>query len=87
MGDDDTPPPPSLSDARRARELARRADAALAASQRRRAVKLYLKGSTVRAIAAELGRSYGWVHRALVESEEVELRPRGGYNARHRKSK
>lgn len=38
--------------------------------------KLYAEGATVRAIAAELGRSYGFVHRILVEAE-VPLRSRG----------
>lgn len=37
----------------------------------------YEKGSSIRAIAAETGRSYGFVHRVLLESG-VTLRSRGG---------
>lgn len=36
----------------------------------------YAEGATVRAISKELGRSYGFVHRLLVESG-VEFRDRG----------
>jgi hypothetical protein len=49
-----------------------------------RAVKLYEKGKPVRAIATELDRSYGWVHRVLIDSG-VTLRARGG-NQRNKKS-
>lgn len=40
------------------------------------AAEQYAAGATVRAIAADLGRSYGFVHRLLVESG-IELRSRG----------
>lgn len=43
---------------------------------REAAAKLYAEGATVRHIAAELGRSYGFVHRLLVESG-ITLRSRG----------
>lgn len=37
----------------------------------------YTAGETVRSIATDLGRSYGFVHRLLVESRDVTLRSRG----------
>jgi len=37
----------------------------------------YEQGSSIRAIAADTGRSYGFVHRVLMESG-VTLRSRGG---------
>jgi hypothetical protein len=37
----------------------------------------YEDGSPIRALAAECGRSYGSVHRLLVESG-AQIRPRGG---------
>lgn len=37
----------------------------------------YLEGASIRDLAAETGRSYGFVHRLLVESG-VTLRGRGG---------
>ena len=37
----------------------------------------YASGASIRALAAETGRSYGFVHRILSESE-VSLRSRGG---------
>jgi hypothetical protein len=37
----------------------------------------YLKGNSIRDLAVEIGRSYGFVHRLLVEAE-VPLRGRGG---------
>lgn len=37
----------------------------------------YREGASIRALAAETGRSYGFVHRLLTESD-VELRGRGG---------
>ena len=37
----------------------------------------YTSGSSIRALAAETGRSYGFVHRMLSESG-VQLRGRGG---------
>jgi hypothetical protein len=37
----------------------------------------YGKGASIRELAAETGRSYGFVHRVLVESD-VKLRGRGG---------
>ncbi|OAT66627.1 transcriptional regulator [Mycobacteroides immunogenum] len=45
----------------------------------------YEKGASIRTLAADTGRSYGYVHRALVESG-VTLRGRGGPNRRARKS-
>lgn len=40
-------------------------------------VQKYESGSSIRALAEETGRSYGFVHRVLSESE-VTLRGRGG---------
>ncbi len=40
-------------------------------------VKKYESGSSIRALAEETGRSYGFVHRVLSESD-VTLRGRGG---------
>jgi len=45
----------------------------------------YEKGASIRTLAAATGRSYGYVHRALVESG-VALRGRGGPNRRSRKA-
>lgn len=45
----------------------------------------YEKGASIRTLATDTGRSYGYVHRALVESG-VTLRGRGGPNRRVRKS-
>jgi len=39
--------------------------------------KGYAEGKSIRALAEETGRSYGFVHRLLSESE-VSLRSRGG---------
>jgi predicted transcriptional regulator len=39
--------------------------------------KKYTGGASIRALAEETGRSYGFVHRILTESE-VTLRGRGG---------
>jgi predicted transcriptional regulator len=39
--------------------------------------KKYEKGQSIRALAESTGRSYGFVHRPLVDSE-VPLRGRGG---------
>jgi len=39
--------------------------------------KKYAKGASIRALAEQTGRSYGFVHRVLVESG-VALRGRGG---------
>jgi predicted transcriptional regulator len=44
--------------------------------------KKYEKGASIRALAEQTGRSYGFVHRVLTESG-VQLRQRGG--ARRRK--
>ena len=46
------------------------------AEARNVAATRYSEGATVRDIAAELGRSYGFVHRLLIESD-VPLRSRG----------
>ena len=43
--------------------------------------KQYDKGVSIRALAKETGRSYGFVHRLLVESGTT-LRGRGGANRR-----
>lgn len=43
--------------------------------------KEYERGATVRALAGQLGRSYGFVHRVLSESG-VPLRSRGGLRRR-----
>lgn len=37
----------------------------------------YLAGETIRAIAADVGRSYGFVH-GLLREQQVPLRARGG---------
>ena len=42
-----------------------------------RYAKRYAKGESIRAIADDTGRSYGWVH-GLLRSQGVELRGRGG---------
>lgn len=39
--------------------------------------KRYDQGASIRELAAETGRSYGFIHRVLVESEAT-LRGRGG---------
>lgn len=41
--------------------------------------KKYEKGASIRALAAQTGRSYGFVHRVLIETG-VQLRGRGGPN-------
>ena len=51
------------------------------ATLRARMVTAYAAGSPIRSIAAQVGRSYGFVHRVLCESD-VAFRSRGGY---HRK--
>ena len=45
----------------------------------RTAAEQYAAGRSIRALAAELGRSYGFVHKLLGEAG-VELRGRGGNN-------
>jgi len=45
-------------------------------------VRRYNSGESIRSLAASTGRSYGFIHRVLTESE-VQLRQRGG--ARRRK--
>ena len=40
-------------------------------------VKKYADGASIRDLATETGRSYGWVHRLLTEND-VTLRGRGG---------
>jgi transposase len=44
-------------------------------------VEKYQAGMTVRQLEAHFNRSYGFIHRVLTE-QGVELRPRGGTNAR-----
>ncbi|WP_225443055.1 helix-turn-helix domain-containing protein [Lolliginicoccus lacisalsi] len=43
----------------------------------------YESGASIRSLAESLGRSYGFVHKMLVESD-VPLRGRGGANRRKR---
>lgn len=45
--------------------------------------KQYLAGASIRELAGQTGRSYGFVHRILVDSG-VELRGRGGATARRK---
>lgn len=45
----------------------------------------YKNGASIRELAAETGRSYGFVHRLLVENG-VTLRGRGGASSRRRAS-
>jgi transposase len=40
-------------------------------------VKLYESGKSLRDVAAIIGRSYGYVHRALSEHPDVTVRSRG----------
>ena len=47
-------------------------------------VKRYSAGASIRTLAADTGRSYGFVHRVLVEGGAT-MRKRGG--ARRRRSK
>lgn len=42
-----------------------------------RATKLYLAGATIREVADQLGRSYGFIHKLLHEGD-VAIRARGG---------
>ncbi|MFD7080728.1 helix-turn-helix domain-containing protein [Streptomyces sp. NPDC059918] len=39
--------------------------------------KAYLNGTSIRSLAEQTGRSFGWVHRMLDEAGVV-FRPRGG---------
>lgn len=67
------------------RKLARKIDVAkgkrLGAEDRvalaDRYAKRYAKGESIRSIADDVGRSYGWVH-GLLRSNGVSLRSRGG---------
>ncbi|MEU1204108.1 helix-turn-helix domain-containing protein [Nocardia sp. NPDC056611] len=43
--------------------------------------KQYEAGASIRSLARETGRSYGFIHNVLVESH-VQLRSRGGANRR-----
>jgi transposase len=45
-----------------------------------RVVKAYQKGASIRDIMAETGRSYGFIHRIIDQSSEVQMRSRGGTN-------
>jgi Helix-turn-helix domain len=38
----------------------------------------YITGGSVRALAAEVGKSYGFIHRILTEGDDFALRDRGG---------
>jgi predicted transcriptional regulator len=40
--------------------------------------KKYTQGATVRDLAEQVGRSYGYVHRILTENKDFQLRDRGG---------
>jgi Helix-turn-helix domain len=42
--------------------------------------KQYARGASLRALAAEHGRSYGFVHRLLTEDDTFQPRSRGGAN-------
>ncbi len=42
-------------------------------------VEKYTEGASIRALAAQTGRSYGFIHRVLIEAG-VPLRGRGGDN-------
>lgn len=46
--------------------------------------KKYQKGQSIRALAESTGRSYGFVHRLLVDAE-IQLRGRGGATRTKRK--
>jgi hypothetical protein len=46
-------------------------------------VNRYSEGESIRELASSMGRSYGFVHRALTEAG-VPLRPRGGSRRRRR---
>lgn len=46
----------------------------------------YLNGASIRSIAKAAGRSYGFVHRVLIESG-VSMRERGGYMKKQRAGK
>ena len=48
--------------------------------------KKYEKGASIRALAEETGRSYGFIHRVLSESG-VTLRGRGGATRTKKKTK
>lgn len=56
---------------------ARRRPAPLTVEQRRDIVRRYEGGATIRAIANDVGRSYGTVHGVLTE-ERVTMRGRNG---------
>ncbi|MCW4353156.1 helix-turn-helix domain-containing protein [Hoyosella sp. YIM 151337] len=43
----------------------------------------YESGASIRSLAESMGRSYGFVHKILVEAD-VKLRGRGGANRRRR---
>jgi hypothetical protein len=45
------------------------------------AVELYVKGASIRKVAAKLQRSYGFTHR-LLTTADVPMRRRGGANRR-----
>ena len=47
----------------------------------KRLVQQYKRGASIRTLAAETGRSYGFIQRILSESN-VTLRPRGGNTRR-----
>jgi hypothetical protein len=43
--------------------------------------KDYLAGASLRALAGEYGRSYGFVHRILTGDGDFQLRSRGGHRS------
>lgn len=67
-----TPAPIELPKLESVRRLTPQQTAALAEVL----TQAYASGMSLRAIASDTGRSYGWVHRTLTDAG-VELRPRG----------
>lgn len=66
------PPAPAEADTRYQRLTPKERKAVTA-----QAKKLYREGLSITAVAAELGKSYGWTQRALAEAN-VKIRSRGG---------
>jgi hypothetical protein len=42
----------------------------------------YLAGASLRTLVGEYGRSYGFIHRILIEGGDFQLRGRGGRRSR-----
>jgi hypothetical protein len=68
---------PTLQTLRKGARITGSARSSLASDVRRR----YEAGESIRALAEETGRSYGFIHRLLVD-EQVPLRARGGATRR-----